>query len=162
MTSWITLAAFFAASFAAGVTGAAFPPGVWYRSLRKPSWTPPDWLFPIAWTTLYVAMAVAAWRVAESGSPWAIAGLALWSWQIVMNALWSPIFFGLHRLGAAMLALCGLWIAVALTAAAFWQADRVAGLLMAPYLLWVSVAGALNFALLRMNPETSGAIPARA
>ena len=152
MTTWITLAAFFAATFAAGATGAAFPPGAWYRTLRKPSWTPPDWLFPIAWTTLYVAMAVAAWRVAGTPSEWAVPGLALWAWQIVMNALWSPIFFGLRRLGAAMLALTGLWVAVALTTLVFWRVDPVAGALMAPYVLWVTIAGALNLALWRMNP----------
>jgi tryptophan-rich sensory protein len=162
MQSWITLAAFLAATFGAGVTGAAFPPGPWYRTLRKPAWTPPDWLFPIAWTALYVAMAVAAWRVALSGSDWAAAGLALWSWQIVMNALWSPIFFGLRRLGAALAALSGLWAAVALTTLAFWQADRTAALLMAPYLVWVSYAGALNLALWRMNPETPRLAAARA
>jgi tryptophan-rich sensory protein len=162
MTSWITLAAFLAATFAAGATGAAFPPGAWYRTLRKPVWTPPDWLFPVAWTLLYVSMAVAAWRVAFSGSPWAIPGIALWSWQIVMNALWSPIFFGLRRLGGALVALCGLWVAVALTTLAFWQADRVAGLLMVSYVVWASYAGALNFALWRMNPAPSGLAAARA
>lgn len=160
--TWITLAGFLAATFGAASTGAIFKPGPWYRTLRKPSWTPPDWAFPVVWTTLYIAMAWAAWRVAYTPSPWAIPALALWAWQMVMNALWSPIFFGLRRLGAAMVALCGLWLAVAAATAAFFLVDPWAGLLMAPYLLWVSIAGALNFALWRMNPEPSGSALASA
>lgn len=162
MTDWLILAAFLAATFGAGASGAAFKPGAWYRTLRKPVWTPPDWMFPVAWTTLYIAMAVAAWRVARSGSNLAILGVAMWSWQIVMNALWSPIFFGLRNLGGAMLALSGLWIAVVLTTLVFWRVDPLAGALMAPYIVWVSYAGALNLALWRMNPETSRLAPARA
>ncbi len=151
--TWITLAGFLAATFAAASTGAVFQPGTWYRTLNKPVWTPPDWLFPIAWTTLYIAMAVAAWRVAYAPSPLAIPAIALWSWQIVTNALWSPIFFGLRRLGAAMVALVFLWISVVTTAVVFWMVDPIAGYLMAPYIVWVSYAGALNLALWRRNPD---------
>jgi len=162
MLTWITLAGFLAATFGAGSTGAVFQPGAWYRGLSKPGWTPPDWLFPIAWTALYIAMAIAAWRVAYAPSDLAIPALALWSWQIVMNALWSPIFFGLRRLGAAMVALSVLWVAVVLTTTAFWLVDPVAGLLMAPYVVWVSYAGALNFTLWRMNPDAGDVAPVRA
>jgi tryptophan-rich sensory protein len=158
--TWITLAALLAATFGAASTGAVFQPGPWYRTLRKPGWTPPDWLFPIAWTALYIAMAIAAWRVAYSGAELAIPAMALWSWQIVLNALWSPIFFGLRRLGAGLVALCFLWVAVVLTTLAFFAIDRTAGLLMAPYVVWVSYAGALNFALWRMNPQASRLVPA--
>lgn len=153
--TWITLAGFLAATFAAAATGALFTPGAWYRTLRKPGWTPPDWLFPIAWTVLYILMALAAWRVASTPSPWAIPALAVWSSQIVLNALWSPIFFGLRRLGAAMVALSFLWLAVASTVAIFWQVDPVASYMLMPYLVWVSYAGALNFALWRMNADMS-------
>ncbi len=162
MTTWITLAALLAATFGAASTGALFQPGPWYRALRKPSWTPPDWAFPVVWTTLYLAMAFAAWRVAYAPSAWATPALAFWAWQVVMNALWSPIFFGLRRLGAALVALVGLWIAVALTTAAFYLVDAWAGLLMTPYLVWVSIAGALNFALWRMNPDATRGVLARA
>lgn len=160
--TWITLVGFLAATFGAATTGAVFQPGAWYRSLSKPGWTPPDWLFPIAWTLLYIAMATAAWRVAYTPDPLAIPGLALWSWQIVMNALWSPIFFGLHRLGAAMLVLVFLWLAVVLTTVVFWMVDPVAGLLLAPYVVWVSYAGALNFSLWRRNPDAGRLAPAGA
>lgn len=151
--TWITLAGFLAATFGAAATGTLFKPGAWYRTLRKPGWTPPDWLFPIAWTVLYILMATAAWRVSYTPSPWAIPALAVWSWQIVANALWSPIFFGLRRLGAAMISLSFLWLAVASTVAIFWQVDPVASYMMMPYLVWVSYAGALNFALWRMNAD---------
>jgi translocator protein len=158
--SWLTLAGFLAATFGAGSTGALFSPGEWYRRLAKPGWTPPDWLFPIAWTLLYIAMAVAAWLVTRSGSPLAFLAVALWSWQIVMNALWSPAFFGLRQIGTALVVVLFLWTAVALTTAAFLAIDAVAGYLMLPYLVWVSYASALNFAIWRMNPEAPKALAA--
>jgi translocator protein len=151
LPTWVTLAGFLAATGGAAASGVLFRPGVWYRGLAKPAWTPPDWLFPIAWTPLYLAVAVAAWWVSLSPSTLAGAGLALWAWQIVMNGLWSPVFFGLQRPGAGMAVILALWIAVALTTWFFWRIDLLAGLLMTPYLAWVSYAGALNFAIWRMN-----------
>ncbi len=159
LAHWATLAGFLAATFAAAATGMLFRTGAWYRTLRKPVWTPPDWLFPIAWTLLYLMMAVAAWRVASSPAELASVGLAFWSCQLVLNALWSPTVFGLHRLGAGALVILMLWIAIAVTVVVFWQVDRVAGALMLPYLVWVSYAGALNLTLWRMNP--TNAVPVR-
>jgi benzodiazapine receptor len=133
---------YLAACGAAAATGAMFQPGDWYRNLNKPRWTPPDWLFPVAWTVLYLCMSVAAARVAmlpDTGQ-----ALALWSVQIALNTLWTPVFFGLRRIGAGLAVLALLWLAVAATMLAFWQVDRIAGLLFVPYLVWVSVAGALN------------------
>ena len=91
---------FLAACGAAAATGALFSPGDWYRGLRKPVWTPPDWLFPVAWTTMYLCMSAAAARVAVL--PDAGQALALWSVQIAFNALWTPVFFGLKRMGAGL------------------------------------------------------------
>jgi translocator protein len=134
---------------AAAATGAMFQPGDWYRNLAKPRWTPPDWLFPVAWTTLYICMSVSAMRVAQlPGTGFA---LALWSVQIAFNTLWTPVFFGLRRLGAGLVILGCLWLAVAATMLAFWGHDWVAGLLFAPYLLWVTVAGALNHSVWSLN-----------
>jgi translocator protein len=134
---------------AAAATGAMFQPGDWYRNLAKPRWTPPDWLFPLAWTTLYICMSVSAMRVAQlPGTGFA---LALWSVQIAFNTLWTPVFFGLRRLGAGLVILGCLWLAVAATMLAFWGHDWVAGLLFAPYLLWVTVAGALNHSVWSLN-----------
>jgi tryptophan-rich sensory protein len=160
LLSWLTLAGFLAATFGAGATGALFQPGEWYRRLSKPGWTPPDWLFPIAWTLLYIGMAAAAWRVAGSAHPLVFLALGLWSWQIVMNALWSPVFFGLRRLGAAFVVIGFLWLAVVLTTAVFLAVDPVAGWLMVPYVVWVSYAAALNLAIWRRNPDVPAALPA--
>ena len=134
---------------AAAATGAMFGPGDWYRALNKPWWTPPDWLFPVAWTTLYICMSLAAMRVA--GLPGTGLALALWSVQIAFNTLWTPVFFGLRKLGAGLVVLGCLRLAVAATMLAFWGHDMWAGLLFAPYLLWVTVAGTLNFSVWRLN-----------
>ncbi len=141
---------FLATCFAAGTTGAAFPPGEWYERLEKPGWTPPNWLFPVAWTVLYICIAVAAARAAPvAGSALAMAFFAL---QIALNTLWTPVFFGLRRMGGGMVVLVCLWIAVAATLVLFWRLDLIAGLLFVPYLIWVTVAGALNFSVWRLNP----------
>ncbi|MEM9974555.1 MAG: TspO/MBR family protein [Pseudomonadota bacterium] len=151
-------AIFLAACFAAGSTGALFEPGDWYKRLDKPRWTPPDWAFPVAWSVLYLCIAAAAARVATlDGSAYAMAFFAL---QIALNTLWTPVFFGLHRMGAGLVVLIGLWLSVAATMVAFWQLDALAGALFLPYLAWVTVAGALNFAVWRMNggtPASEGA-----
>lgn len=155
---WITLAGFVAAAVGAAATGALFSPGPWYDALLKPAWTPPNWLFPLAWTLLYAAMVWAAYRVSRAPMALAAPGLAFWSAQIAFNALWSPIFFGQKKLGAALVALCGLWICVVATTALFFRVDLVAGLLFAPYVVWVSYAGALNAVIWRSNrPPVGGA-----
>ena len=154
---WTLFLTFLAACGAAATTGAMFGPGDWYHALSKPSWTPPDWLFPVAWTTLYILMSLAAMRVAQL--PGSGQALAFWGAQIAFNTLWTPVFFGLNRIGAALLVMVGLWLFVALTLLAFWGLDWVAGLLFTPYLVWVTVAGALNWSVWRLNPEIKG--PAR-
>ncbi|MFN4099272.1 MAG: tryptophan-rich sensory protein TspO [Pararhodobacter sp.] len=144
---------FLIACGAAAATGAMFKPGVWYDRLNKPSWTPPPILFPIVWTTLYLFIAFAAMRVALI--PGTGQALALWGAQIAFNTLWTPVFFGLHRMRASLVVMAGLWLTVALTTLAFFQVDTFAGLLFAPYLLWVTIAGALNFSVMRLNPESA-------
>jgi tryptophan-rich sensory protein len=148
---WIAFAIFLAACAAAGMTGGLFPPGPWYRNLSKPSWTPPDWLFPVAWSILYLCMAGAGARVAMAEGN-GIA-MALWSLQIALNALWTPVFFGLQRIKLGMYVLIALWVSVAGSVLVFWQVDMIAALLFLPYLAWVSVAGALNASVWRLNPE---------
>lgn len=148
---WMLFAIFLTACFAAGTTGAVFSPGAWYRRLDKPDWTPPDWAFPVTWTTLYLLMAFAGARVAGlEGSSYA---LALWALQIALNTLWTPIFFGLRRLRFAFGVILALWISVAATMVALFQLDLWAGLAFAPYLVWVSIAGALNYSVWRRNPD---------
>ena len=144
---------FLAACFAAGATGALFPTGEWYKRLNKPNWTPPDWLFPVAWTTLYLCMSYAAALVAQDSNGGI--GLAFWALQITINTLWTPVFFGLRQIKLGFYILAGLWIAVAATTVSFFLVNPLAGWLFVPYLLWVSIAGALNFAVWRLNPEES-------
>ena len=148
---WLCFAIFLAACFAAGATGALFPPGKWYEDLNKPTWTPPNWLFPVAWTTLYLLMAGAGARAAVS--PDNSVAMALWALQIALNGLWTPVFFGLRRIRLGLVVLAGLWIAVFCGMVALWQVDWLAGLMFVPYLAWVSVAGALNLSVMRLNPE---------
>ena len=154
---WLTLAGLALAALAAGATGALFPPGEWYKTLVKPAWTPPDWLFPVAWTVLYAAMVYAAWRVAQAPIGLAAPALAFWAAQIVLNALWSPVFFGLHRIGGALAVLTLLWVAVVATLVLSLRADMVAGLLLIPYLIWVSYAGALNAKIWADNRKRAAA-----
>ncbi len=142
---------FLAACFSAGATGALFPPGLWYEKLQKPWFTPPNWMFPVAWTTLYLLMSFAGARVAgEAGSGYA---MAFWAWQIALNALWTPVFFGLRRLKQAIPVMALLWVAVAGCLVTHWAIDMGAGLAFVPYLLWVTVAGARNVSVARLTPD---------
>ena len=157
MDSFLLFCIFLAACFGAGTMGALFPPGSWYEQLEKPSWTPPDWVFPVTWTTLYVLISFAAARVAPmEGSQYA---MAFWAAQIAVNAIWTPIFFGLRRLKAAIPVILGLWVLVAATMIAHWRLDWIAGLAMLPYLIWVTIAFALNYKVWRLNPDQKPIVP---
>ena len=124
----------------------------WYRTLEKPSWQPPNWVFGPVWTTLYLMMAVASWLIWKpAGLKAAAFPLGLFGVQLVLNVGWSWIFFGLHRPGWALIELVVLWLAILLTTWAFFRRSWVAGWLMVPYLAWVSFAGVLNFAIWRLN-----------
>ncbi|MCX7304244.1 MAG: tryptophan-rich sensory protein [Hyphomicrobiales bacterium] len=145
-----SLAAFVALVFAAASSGAFFRPGEWYRALRKPSWTPPNWLFGPVWSVLYIMIAVAGWLVwnAEPGS----AAMWFWGLQIAVNMAWSGIFFGMRRMDIAFFDIALLWLLVAgfiVTAAAV---SSIAAWLFVPYLIWVTIAGALNWTVWRLNP----------
>ena len=139
----------------AGAAGVFNRPGQWYRDLEKPSWTPPDWLFPIVWAVLYVLMALAATRVA--GMPGAELALALWGLQITLNTLWSGVFFGLHRILAGAVIIALLWLAVLATTLAFWTHDTAAALMMVPYLVWGTYALALNTSVWLRNRDRAAA-----
>lgn len=149
MMDWTLFALFAATCFVAASTGGLFRPGAWYDGLRKPGWTPVPWVFPLVWSVLYIAIAVAAARVA--GQPGSGMALAFWALQIALNTLWSPVFFGLHRMGLAMGIIAALWLAVLGAMVSLWRIDLIAGLLFAPYLVWVSIAAALNFSVWRLN-----------
>jgi len=148
---WLDFTIFLVACLFAGSTGGLFPPGAWYAGLAKPKWTPPNWVFPVTWTLLYLLMAFAGARLAAM--PDAGTALALWSLQIALNALWTPVFFGLRKIKMGLYVITGLWGAVALCVGVFWSYDAVAGLAFAPYLVWVSIALMLNLSVYRLNPQ---------
>ena len=143
----------FLACLAAGSTGSLFPTGDWYKSLNKPSWTPPDWVFPIAWLYLYIAMAYSLVRV--YGAPGNDLFLIFWALQLVFNTLWTPVFFGLHRIKLGFIILLCLWVSVVIMVVLALYIDLIAGLLLTPYIVWGSYAGALNFAIIQLNKENS-------
>ena len=147
------LLAFILATLVIGAGASVFTaPSIptWYASLVHPDIAPPNWVFAPAWTTLYVLMAVAAWRV------WRIAGtrskeMAAYGVQLALNFAWSAIFFGAHQIGLAMIEIAVLLVAIAVTTTLFFRRDRLAGLLMLPYLGWTGFAAALTHAFWVLN-----------
>ena len=145
----LVLIGFLVVTALAATTGAKFMPGPWYANLAKPDWTPPSWLFGPVWTVLYIMIGVAGWLVwREAG--WS-APLLFWGAQLVFNTAWSVIMFGAHKIGWALADLVLLWLAVVGFILAAWPISSTAALLFVPYLAWVSFAGALNFAVWRLN-----------
>jgi benzodiazapine receptor len=145
----MTFLVFLLACGAAASTGLFFKPGQWYASLTKPGFTPPNWLFPVAWTIIYLLLAWAGYRL--SLIPGSQAVLALWAAQIALNTLWTPVFFGAQRIFAGMVILTLLWIVVAAMVVLALRLDLITGLILFPYLVWLCVAGALNFSIWRRN-----------
>ncbi|MBK5927673.1 tryptophan-rich sensory protein TspO [Rhodobaculum claviforme] len=135
--------------------GILFKPGAWYREIDKPTWTPPNRLFPVIWAVLYVLMSLAAARVAAL--PGTQVAIGLWSLQIAISTLWSAVFFGLHRMLAGAVIIALLWLAVLATTLAFLSHDTVAAVMMVPYLFWGTFALALNLSVWRRNPEAVSA-----
>lgn len=143
------------AALAAGSVGAiaSARAAIFYGQLSQPSWAPPAWLFGPIWSVLYVFMAVAAWLVwRDRGFKGARVALWLFVIQLIANALWTWLFFGLHLGAISMAEIVVLWLLIAATIFSFWPHHRLAALLLAPYLAWVSFAAALNLSLWRLNP----------
>jgi len=158
ITALLGLGVFALLALAAASSGAVFTPDAWYRTMNKPSWTPADWVFPTVWTPLYVLIAASGWLVwREAGLAGAALPLAVYVIQLVLNAGWSAIFFGLKKPGLAFVEVLTLWLSIALTMILFWPISTTAALLLAPYLLWVTIASALNFQVWRMNAPGASA-----
>lgn len=153
---WVELAFWIALCEGVGLVGGRWTgPEIsgWYRTLAKPSFNPPSWVFAPVWTSLYLLMAIAAWLVAgTAASPVRTVNLTLFFVQLGLNLAWSWIFFRKHAIGPAAMELLVLWISIAAAVYAFGQAAPVAGWLMAPYLAWVSFASVLNASIWRLNP----------
>lgn len=143
-------------SLAAGVIGSIFTtpaiPG-WYATLQKPFFTPPDWVFGPAWTTLYILMGIALFLVWDKGSQVRKVklGMGVFGVQLVLNFLWSVLFFGLQNPFYALMEIAFLWLAILLTIIVFYGIDRRASLLLIPYILWVSFASVLNYFVWMLN-----------
>lgn len=148
----LALLGWLALTFCAAATGLFVNSGGWYAGLSKPAWNPPNWLFGPVWTLLYAAMAAAAWCVWRHGG-WKAQhrALRLYVLQWTLNALWTPVFFGLHQPGWAFATIIALDLAVVATLITFWRVSRPAGLLLLPYAAWLAFATVLNFTIWRLN-----------
>ena len=152
---WLGLIGFVLVCFGAAGIGSAVTASQidgWYATLAKPGWNPPNWIFGPVWTTLYLAMAVAGWLVWRQGGVAGARGpLLLFAVQLILNTLWSCLFFGLTSPGLAFVEILLLWAAIAATTVSFWSRSKIAGALFLPYLAWVSFAAVLNFTIWRLN-----------
>jgi benzodiazapine receptor len=135
--------------------GATNLPGTWYASLAKPWFNPPDWIFPPAWTVLYILIAVAGWRTFQR-QPRSLA-MGFWYVQLALNFCWSLVMFTLHAIGLALVIIVALLLSIAGFIIVQWPRDRLAAFLFVPYAAWVCYAALLNFAIWRLN---SGMYPA--
>ncbi len=147
----MSLTVFIAMVAAAALVGSQFGPGPWYVALQKPSWTPPNWLFGPVWSVLYIAIAVAGWSVWRSKAVSVTKPILLWLLQVILNGLWSWLFFGLRRPELALIDIIALLITICCFIATANGTSRVAAWLFVPYALWVGFATALNFAIWQLN-----------
>ena len=153
---WLGLLVFVTVCFvAAGIGGMVTAPSIpsWYAGLAKPSWNPPNWIFGPVWTLLYVLMAIAFHRILSlaPGTPGRQTAIVAFSVQLVLNALWSVVFFGLHSPLGGIIVIALLWLAILASMARFARLDHFAAVLLSPYIAWVSFAALLNVALYRLN-----------
>lgn len=145
-------------------SGRAVPSGMengWYVALAKPALTPPGWVFPVAWTTLYVLMGFALAMILHArgarGRPLAI---GLFVVQFALNLIWTPLFFGMHQIGAALLVIVLMLVAAIATTIAFSRIRVTAAWLLLPYLVWISFAGVLTWRIGQLNPDAGTLAPA--
>jgi translocator protein len=149
---WAGLVGWLALAFTAAFFGAQFTAPDWYQQLDRPSWSPPSSLFGPVWTLLYILMGISAWLVWQEGVRRDVrAALTLFVVQLIPNAAWSWLFFGLRRPDLALIDIVVLWLLIAATIAVFYRAHRLAALMLVPYILWVTFATALNFRLWQLN-----------
>lgn len=145
-------------------SGRAVPAGAengWYVALQKPALTPPGWVFPVAWTSLYVLMGIAVAVILNArGARGRGLALALFAVQFALNLAWTPLFFGLHRVGAALLVIVAMLAVAIVTTVMFGRIRPLAAWLMVPYLVWISFAGVLTWRIGQLNPQAETLVPA--
>jgi benzodiazapine receptor len=156
--NWLILAAFVAAALGAGAVGALFSPAVsapakhWYAMLAKPEWAPPNGWFGPVWTLLYLMMGTSVWLIwRERYHRGRTAALAAYAIQLLLNAAWAPVFFGAKNIGAGLFLIVALWLSIAWTMREFAAVRAAAAWMLAPYLIWVGFASALNLAIWKLN-----------
>ena len=147
--SLLQLVPFLIAVAAVSATGSLFRPGAWYAALALPSWTPPPWVFAPVWSVLYCAIAIAGWLIWTT--PGAKIERLLWGAQLALNGLWSWLFFGLHRVGLALVDLSAWILVLAILLLRAWISCRPAFWLLGPYLAWVLYAMSLNIGIFLLN-----------
>jgi tryptophan-rich sensory protein len=146
----LSLILFLALVVGGGLTiGYLTAPGDWYAQLQKPAFNPPDWIFGPVWTALYVLIAIAGWRIwrRNPGGP----PMKLWWTQLVLNFLWSPVFFAAHQIASALVIVVLLLVTILAFIVTSWGRDRVAAWIFLPYAGWVAFAAALNAAIFVLN-----------
>ncbi|MEM8771938.1 MAG: TspO/MBR family protein [Pseudomonadota bacterium] len=152
-SSLISLGAFVCVNFIAAGSGAVFKPGAWYEGLEKPGWTPPNIAFPIVWTVLFLLNAAAGWLIWEQAPDQRGVNFTVYGVSLVLNALWSALFFGARRMTLALIDVSALWLSIAIVAALFAPINLFAAALLVPYLIWVGLAGLLNWRIIELNPR---------
>ena len=167
MASWFGLVVCLIVCYAAAGIGGLFTARAiptWYRTLRKPAWNPPAWVFGPVWTLLYGLMAVAWWLAIRSsdGDSFQAAVYGVFLIQLALNVLWSYIFFGRQKIAIAAAEVVLLWLAILAATAVFGRINAVAAWMMAPYLAWVAFAAALNLTISKMNPFGEPGTPTNA
>ncbi len=151
MRNVLGLIIFLALVASAASFGAIFEPGDWYAKLAKPSWAPPNWLFAPVWAVLYITIAVAGWLIWRKVGANRNTALTLWGIQLLLNASWSWVMFGLHQIGAAVVVILALWLMIAAFTVSARRVSEAASALFVPYLGWVSYAALLNIAVWLLN-----------
>ncbi len=138
--------------FIPAIIGSQFGPGDWYQTLTKPEWNPPNWIFGSVWTLLYISMGISVWIIWKNyGLKTAAIPITFFIAQLILNALWSWFFFGLENVGLAFIDIVALWTLIFITLILFWKLNTWSGVLLLPYIAWVSFATVLNYNIWQLN-----------
>jgi tryptophan-rich sensory protein len=143
--------------FLAGAVGTVFTLKeitTWYVTLPKPAWTPPNWAFGPVWSFLYILMGIALFLVWREGLDRRDVQIAItvFAVQLVINVVWSLVFFGTHNIAGGLIMVIILWISILINIIVFYRISKPAGLILVPYIIWVSIASYLNYSVFILNP----------
>ena len=153
MKNIAALLGFICLAFIPAFIGSFFLPGEWYFGLNKPSWNPPNYLFGLIWTPLYLTIGIAAWLIwKDFGFQGAQFAFVIFGIQLLLNALYSPYLFGKNDLWGALLLILALFCIILWNIKVFYDLKPIAGLILVPYAIWVSIASFLNYTLWKLNP----------